>query len=217
LGEYPQVTEKEVTEPGLQAGSPLHMLTCAPCSGGDTGAAAVRITVPSGCREPVTVWTIQSLADMALGSYFVQVLNELGYRASLRRVPLDRFFAASADSRNKIQMGLFGWGADFPAAGDFFLPRLELPLVFRGPTYTGNLAEYCDPRADELASRAQAAQLTNPAAAWSLWAQVDRIVTDKAPWVPILNESLAGFVSSRVGNYQQSPGYAYLVDQMWVR
>ena len=23
LGEYPQVTEKEVTEPGLQAGSPL--------------------------------------------------------------------------------------------------------------------------------------------------------------------------------------------------
>src|SRR6202042_1327105 len=49
------------------------------------------------------------------------------------------------------------------------------------------------------------------------WAKADRIVTDQAPWVPVFNETSAGFVSSRVGNYQESPEYGPLLDQMWVR
>jgi peptide/nickel transport system substrate-binding protein len=179
---------------------------------------ARRLVKESGTtNEPVTVWTIRSLADRALGSYLVQILNDIGYRASLRRVSFDRFVVASSDSRNKIQMGLFAWGADFPAAGSFFLPVLSCRSFHETPTSTGNLAEYCDPRADKLARRAQAAQMTNPATARRLWAQVDRLVTDQAPWAPILNESLAAFVSARVGNYQEAPAYAYLVDQMWVR
>ena len=179
---------------------------------------ARRLVKESGTtNEPVTVWTIRSLADRALGSYLVQILNDIGYRASLRRVSFDRFVVASSDSRNKVQMGLFAWGADFPAAGSFFLPVLSCRSFHETPTSTGNLAEYCDPRADKLARRAQAAQMTNPATARRLWAQVDRLVTDQAPWAPILNESLAAFVSARVGNYQEAPAYAYLVDQMWVR
>jgi ABC-type transport system substrate-binding protein len=68
-----------------------------------------------------------------------------------------------------------------------------------------------------LVSQAQAAQLTDPAAARMLWAPADRIVTDQAPYVPIFNSGFAGFVSSRVGNYQESPVYGPLLDQMWVR
>jgi len=178
---------------------------------------ARRLAKESGTTNmPVTVWTINGLADRAVGSYLVQLLKELGYQASLRTVSFNRFLSAS-DSRNKIQMGLFAWGADFPSAGAFFLPVLSCRSFHEAPTSTDNLAEYCDPRLDKLASKAQAAQLTNPATARRLWAQVDRIVTNQAPWVPILNESLAGFVSSRVGNFQESPGYAYMLDQMWVR
>jgi ABC-type transport system substrate-binding protein len=55
------------------------------------------------------------------------------------------------------------------------------------------------------------------AAARRLWAQADHIVTDQAPYVPVDNKSLAGFVSSRLGNYQMSEVYGLLVDQMWVR
>ena len=208
----------------LPAGFPSYRPYCPYTAGVKDGAwhgpdmeKARRLAKESGTTNvPVTVWTIEGLADKAVGSYLVQLLKDLGYRASLRMVSLDRF-GATSDSRNKIQMGLFAWGADFPAAGTFFLPLLSCRSYDENPTDTFNLAEYCDPRVDELASKAQAAQLTDPAAARRLWAQVDRIVTDQAPWVPILNESPAGFVSSRVGNYQQSPGYADLLDQMWVR
>ena len=82
---------------------------------------------------------------------------------------------------------------------------------------TSNWAGFCDPHVDALASQARAAQLTDPAAARRLWAQADRIVTGQAPYVPIDNGGTAGFVSSRAGNYQESPVYGSLVDQMWVR
>jgi ABC-type transport system substrate-binding protein len=82
---------------------------------------------------------------------------------------------------------------------------------------TQNMARFCHPQVDALASQALAAQATDPAAARRLWAQADHIVTDQAPYVPVDNKSLAGFVSSRLGNYQESPVYGLLVDQMWVR
>lgn len=166
---------------------------------------------------PVTIWAFTGFADRAVGSYLTRLLKELGYRASLRTVSTGRFFSAVSDSRSKIQMGLNALGSDFPDASAFFLPVLSCRSFYRGPTNTNNLAEFCDPHLDRLASQAQAAQLTDPAAARRMWAQVDRIATDKAPWVPVFDWGNTEFVSSRVGNYQDSPQYGPLLDQMWVR
>ena len=94
----------------------------------------------------------------------------------------------------------------FPRRIRFSLPPLTCHSFYTDPTNTQNLAGFCDPQVDKLASKAQAAQLTDPAYARRLWAQVDRLVTDQAPWVPVDNSSTsAGFVSARVGNYKNSP------------
>ena len=168
---------------------------------------------------PVTVWILKDFASRALGSYLVRLLKDLGYRAHQRTVPGYRFFPAVSNFHSKIQAGLNGWGADFPTASDFFLPVLSCRSYYQLPnaSNTSNYAGFCDPHADQLASQAQAAQLTDPATARSLWAQVDRTVTDQAPWVPILSFGDTTFVSARTGNYQESPIYGPLFDQMWVR
>ena len=179
---------------------------------------AIRLVKDSRTMNvPVTIWTFTGFADKAVGSYLTRLLKELGYRVSLRTVSTSRFFSAVMNFRRKIQMGLNAWGSDFPDASTFFLPVLSCRSFYRDPTNTNNLAEFCDPRLDRLASQAGAAQLTDPAAARRLWAQVDRIATDEAPWVPIFNVGDTQFVSSRVGNYQESPEYGPLLDQMWVR
>jgi ABC-type transport system substrate-binding protein len=97
-------------------------------------------------------------------------------------------------------------------------PRLP-PLSCQSADAPGtqNWAEFCDPHVDALASQARAAQLTDPATARRLWTQIDRIVTDQAPNVPVFNAGLAGLVSSRAGNYQASPIYGPLLGQIWVR
>ena len=168
---------------------------------------------------PVTVWILKDFASRALDSYLVRVLKDLGYRAHQRTVPDWRFFPAVSNFHSKIQAGLNGWGADFPTASEFFLPVLSCRSYYQVPnaSNTSNYAGFCDPHADQLASQAQAAQLTDPATARSLWAQVDRTVTDQAPWVPILSRGDTTFVSARTGNYQESPIYGPLFDQMWVR
>jgi ABC-type transport system substrate-binding protein/DNA-binding SARP family transcriptional activator len=180
-------------------------------------AKALRLVRESGTTNaPVTVWSFDNVAGKALGSYLVELLDDLGYRASLHAVSDDRFWTDLYDPRLKIQVSVgAGWGADFPSPSTFFGPLLSCQSA--DEPITNNWARFCDPHVDALTSQAQAAQLTDPAAARRLWAQADRIVTDQAPYVPIDNLGTAGFVSSRAGNYQESPVYGPLLDQMWVR
>ena len=176
----------------LPADFPGHQSYCPYTTGTQNGswhgpdmAKARRLAKESGTTNvPVTMWTLNDRADEAVGSYLVQLLKDLGYQARLHTVSSNQFITASSNSRSKIQVGLLAWLADFPAASDFFLPDLTCHSFYVDPTSTNNLAGFCDPQVDQLASKAQAAQLTDPAYARRLWAQVDRIVTNQAPWAP---------------------------------
>ena len=206
----------QVLPAGFPGYQPYCPYTVGPNDGawhGPDPATAVRLARESGTTHvPVTVWNDQTDFGKSAGAYLVQVLRQLGYRATVRNVTLDQFDAAVHNASRKIQLGLTGWAPDIPAASDFILPVLTCGSY-------DNLARFCDHHIDELASEAQAAQQTDPAAARKLWSSIDRIVTDQAAWVPVFNESgTAFFVSARVGNYQDSGYYiGPLLDQIWIR
>ena len=197
----------------LPPGFPGYQGYCPYTTGAGDGAwhgpdmeKARRLVRESGTRNtPVTVWSQNESFGKAAGSYLAGLLDDLGYRARLHAVPNDRFWTDVYDPRIKIQVSIGGgWGADFPAPSGFFGPLLSCQSA--DEPGTNNWARFCDPHVDALASQAQAAQATDPAAARKLWAQADHIVTDQAPYVPVYNRPPAGFVSSRVGNYQDIPG-----------
>ena len=201
----------------LPASYPSYQPYCPYTAGPNDGAwhrpdlaTAARLARESGTTHvPVTVWNV---SGNPVGAYLVQVLRQLGYPATARDVPEDQYHAALYGASHKVQLGLTGWAPDIPDATDFILPVLTCGSY-------DNLAAFCDHHVDELASQAQAAQQIDPAAARKLWASIDRIVTDQAPWAPVFNESLtAFFVSARVGNYQDSGAYiGPLLDQIWIR
>jgi YVTN family beta-propeller protein len=207
------------------AGFPAHQSYCpyttGPKDGGWHGPdveKARRLTKDSGMTNtPVTLWFFKDLGDRTVGSYLLHLLKDLGYRAKLHIVSLEQMFTTINNSRNKVQIGLVAWGADFPTASTFFLPILSCRSLTMDPSNSANYAKFCDPHVDRLASEAQARQLTDPGAARRLWARVDRIITDQAPWAPVINEASTVFVSTRVGNYQESAQYGPLLSQMWVR
>jgi YVTN family beta-propeller protein len=210
----------------LPAATPSYQPYCPYTAGAKDGAwhspdlaTAVRLAHESGTTQvPVTVWNNQDAFGKPVGAYLAGLLRQLGYRATVRNVSQDQYHAAVHNSSRKIQLGLAGWIADLPTASDFFLPVLTCRSLYENPASTANVAGFCDPQADRLASQAQAAQQTDPATARKLWAKLDRLVTDQAPWVPILNASFTVFVSARVGNYQESPSYGGpLLDQIWIR
>jgi len=165
----------------------------------------------------VTVWTTTEFPGLdAVARTFVGLLDSLKYRASVHVVTHGEYFGQIQDSATHMQLGGFGWYADYPAPSNFLQLVSCRSLV---PNSTGNInaAEFCDPKIQSLIDRALKVQVTDPPAADALWAAADRKVTLAAPWVPVLNPAGVDFVSSRVGNYEHNPQWGLLIDQLWVK
>jgi YVTN family beta-propeller protein len=152
------------------------------------------------------------------GTYLVSVLRQIGYRASLRAIASPQtYWDTVNDSRNKVQVGEFTWGADYPAPWDFFGPLFSCRFFLPGNHANVNDSEFCNPRIDVQFRQALAAQARSPNTARLLWVNIDREITGQAPWVPFANPRALVVLSARVGNYQFHPLWTLLIDQMWVR
>jgi YVTN family beta-propeller protein len=167
----------------------------------------------SGMR--VTVWT-----DPAAGRearYLASVLRQLGYRAKVAVLPIQRLLAYAGDSRNHVQVVPGGWSADYPSASNF-IGKLACRFFTPGdPERTTDLSEHCDPAFDRRIERAQALQAVDPERAAVEWAKLDRYVTDRALILPTVSFRETDVLSPRVGNYQYHLLWGPLVDQLWVR
>ena len=99
-----------------------------------------------------------------------------------------------------------------------WIPDYIAPANFLGVLRCdGNsLNDYCDPDFNTRFDHALQLQVSDPAAALTEWAALDRRAVDLALLAPVFNKG-AAFVSDRVGNYQYNPAYFSLFDQMWVQ
>ena len=112
---------------------------------------------------------------------------------------------------------LTGWTADYPNPIDFFDVLLSCRAFVPHDPRNLNSSELCDPTLDDLIHRAEARQVSNPAAGAALWQAADRRAVDLAPWVPLLTNVQTDVVSDHIGNYQHNPEWSVLLDQLWVR
>ena len=170
----------------------------------------------------VTVWTTSDpglRSFLRVGRATVRLLDRLGFRADIKLVPgVGPYFGAIFDSRNRAQTGPFGWFQDYPGASDFLQLLLGCSsYVPADPRSNSNAAEFCNAAIDRMSRRALRLQTTDPPAANEEWARVDRAVVEAAPWAPLYNPTGVDFVSQRVGNYQNSPQWFLLTDQVWLK
>jgi YVTN family beta-propeller protein len=169
-------------------------------------SAAKRLVARAGTQgTTVAVWTTPLSVFQALP--VVSALKALGYRARVRVAAYDAW------DYDTIQAGVHSWFADYPAASDFaplFSCRAALTPV-------ENPARFCDPNVERMIERANDLAASDPQAADHLWTKIDRMVTDRAPYVPLLNPRRVEFFSARVGNHQFNPQLGTLFDQLWVR
>jgi ABC-type transport system substrate-binding protein/DNA-binding SARP family transcriptional activator/streptogramin lyase len=177
-------------------------------------AKARRLVKQSGTNgTPVTVYgVIGGASDRALLADFAQALRDIGYRVSTRTVPdNDASYASLSDPRHGVQIwGKDGWIADYPSADTFYDPLISCRVK------NMRAAGFCNRHIDDLATVARVTALTDPNKSRRLWKEIDRLVTDQAPWVTLGSELFFHFTGSRVGNYQSTP-FNPLYDQLWVK
>jgi peptide/nickel transport system substrate-binding protein len=180
-------------------------------------AKARRLVDTSGTRGmKVTVWSLAELGSRT-SRYFVSVLRSLGYDASLKTLGFGTYFDTIQDTRNNVQIAWDAWVADYPAASNFINTLLSCGSFQPASPANLNAAGFCNPRIDAQIRRALELQATDQRAANALWAQIDREITDEAPWVATNNRNFVALLSKRAGNYQFSPQLGMIIDQLWVR
>jgi YVTN family beta-propeller protein len=168
-------------------------------------AEARRLVVASGTRgASVAVMAREFAVSMTMP--VISALRALGYRARMDVVSDEEYFRRYGGE--DAQAAFMGWQADYPSAATW------IPVQYG---CAGNQSGFCDRRVDREMEKAIALQASDPSAANEAWAQIDRMLTDRAPFVHLLSGQLPYFVSERVGNYQYHPVHELLLDQLWVR
>jgi peptide/nickel transport system substrate-binding protein len=173
-----------------------------------SGTGGARVVLVVDDKDP---------APRVAGERVVQMLDSLGYRATLRVVPLfPDFFTITEDPKADWNAGIQGWGGDYPEASEY-LANLAPCDPDLASTFLFNLSAYCDPEIDKTIAAALAQQVTDPAGASDAWASIDRRVVDAAAIIPFANDLRHDFVSRRVGNTLVHPVTGPLIAQMWVQ
>ena len=180
-------------------------------------ARARALVAHSGTRgAAVTIWTTPAVAGY--GVVAAKALRRLGYRVSLKSTSDASYFTDVGNSRDRAQIGFWGWAADYPVASDFFDGQFTCSSFMPDNDENENEAEFCDHSVDRLIARADRDEALDTSGSNADWARIDRSVVDQAPVVPLVNPKNLDVVAKRVGNYQYSVnGFGALLDQLWVR
>jgi peptide/nickel transport system substrate-binding protein len=166
---------------------------------------------------PVKVNSDTTDVDKAFGTYFVGLLNQLGYKATPQFLSNDIQYPFIQNSKNKVPFAFSDWFADYPAASDFLNILLGCGSFHPNSNSSPNIAEFCNKGIQAKMDNASTVGVKNVQQANSIWAQVDKETTDQAPWVAMFNPKLIDLVSKRVKGYQFSPQWYFLMDQASVK
>jgi YVTN family beta-propeller protein len=178
---------------------------------------AMRLVRASGTAGAAVVLWWPTAVGTALGRYFEELLDSLGYRAQLRLVSgdlvggPDAYFPSLGRRARDWQAAAGAWIADYPAASTF------INLLSCKSNVSVNYGRFCNGTIEAKIRRALKVQEHDPSAANELWEAIDREITDQAPWVFLYTLNTPQVVSKRVGNFQQHPLWGPLFGQFWVR
>ncbi len=167
--------------------------------------------------QEVTVISEDSAVSKAVGTYLQSVLNEIGYKASVKPISSNIQFTYIQNTNNNVQISVSQWYQDYPAASNFLHVLFGCDSFHPGSDSSVNISGFCDKEIDAKMKEALKLAITDQAAADKMWSGIDRAVMEKSPAVPLFTPKRVDFVSKRLGNYKFNAQYYWVVTQAWVQ
>ena len=202
----------QLIPPNVPAYQPYCPFTLGGGAGGDwvgpdfaTAVDLVRTSGTKGAKVTVIVGPDRPFRES--GRLIVELLDRLGYRASLRPGGFD----VVVDPKENWNVGISGWISEYPSAATFLVPLASCGEESFNPS------AYCAPEIGDKITAALAQQVTEPGRASKAWAEIDRAVVDAAAVIPYSNNVRHDLVSGRVGNLLVHPVTGPLIAQMWIQ
>jgi len=183
----------------------------------DLAKAKALVKQSGTAGQKVAVLSSDDEVNKAVGVYLQSVLNQIGYKASVKPISGNIFFTYVQNTKNKVQINVQQWYQDYPAASDFLYILFGCESFHPGSDSSINIAGFCDKKINAQMHRALDLGTTDQNTANALWSKIDKMVTNEAPMATLFTPKHIDFVSKRVGNFTFSKQFYWLVDQSWVK
>jgi peptide/nickel transport system substrate-binding protein len=183
----------------------------------DLAKAKALVKASGTAGQKVAIVVGNDALNKAIGTYLQSLLNQLGWKATVKVLSNNIQFTYIQNTKNHVQISLTQWYQDYPAASDFLNVLFGCGSYNPGSDTSINIAGFCDKKIQAQMDKAEALGATNPKAANVLWGQIDKQVTDASAAAVLFNPKNIDFVSKRVGNFTFSDQYYFLIDQAWVQ
>jgi peptide/nickel transport system substrate-binding protein len=210
----------QVLPPGFPGHQPYCPYTKNPgtkWSAPDLAKARQLVKASGTSGQKVAVVASDDEVSKAMAVYIQSVLNQIGYKATVKPISGNIFFTYAQNTKNKVQINIQQWYQDYPTASDFLYVLFGCESFHPGSDSSINIAGFCDKKINAQMHKALNLAVEDEKAANVLWAKIDRMVTDAAPMATLFNPKHLDFVSKRVGNFTFSKEFYWLVDQSWVK
>ncbi len=155
-----------------------------------------------------TLWVRSDEDTRRMAQAIQQDLSDVGIHADIRPIAWAPFLEA-VRTPALVPMFVLGWEADFPDPSNF------LEVLFHSKNRgSNNDTFYSNARVDRLLDRA--ATMIEPQRRLQLLRQVQRLVMDDAPWVPLYYPVTYEVVQPRVRGYRLPPLRPPRLEEVWL-
>jgi peptide/nickel transport system substrate-binding protein len=161
----------------------------------DIAKARQMIAAADPSDRAITVWTDNESPNEEAGTYYQDVLKQLGFNAKLKVLSADTYFTVMGNqSTPDLDTGWTNWFEDYPNPNDFFQPLLAAESI--QPTNNTNWSQIDDPALSAKIEKLSREQLGPKQEAE--YAELDKSFMEQAPWAPYGTLAVSTFVSSAI-------------------
>lgn len=141
-------------------------------------------------------------------------LAQVGIKASLRTMDRGTYWTLIGEP-GKVPMGFMVWRQDYPDPSDFIMPLFSKAAAVPGGF---NASFWWNPSVETLLAQAQGMTMPDQQAArLGKFAEIQRIILENAPVVPLYQPIQNSMCSKRVGGFYLSPVTYYRLPDYWIK
>jgi peptide/nickel transport system substrate-binding protein len=156
----------------------------------------------------ITVWTDNESPNDEAGAYYQDVLDKLGFNATLKTINADNYYTIIGNETTPdLDTGWLAYFADYPNPNAFFQPLLSGESI--APTNNTNLARIDVPELNEKIAKLSEEPLGPKQE--SAYAELDRSFMELAPVVPYGTNTTSTFVDNQINleSVVYNPAYGH--------
>jgi peptide/nickel transport system substrate-binding protein len=146
----------------------------------DAGVDGMAVTVYASSRE----------TSQKQGEYGTDVLNQMGFKATLKVLDPSVYFTTIGNQRTKAQFGVANWFQDYPHPLNWFDVLLNGNRITEehNNNYSNANVKAINDKIEELKKVPELNDDVN-----AQWAEVDKMVAENALWAPVVNRQFTDF------------------------